>query len=741
MGAAGTGRVVVLQSIRSVGATTNPYLAQLLNGFSAVEGVESVGFTWRRALLGRWDVLHVHWPEVIFRRQGHSRTIAGMVLLALLLVRIRLTRRALVRTIHNTAPHERGLPGERWLLALLDRWTTERIALSDAVRLPDDVPTVVIPHGHYRDWYAEYPTSKEVRGRLLTIGLLRPYKGVECVLEVVRSSDAPLELHVVGRPATTKMAENLRRLAGDDPRIHLTLRHVDDSELVREICEAELVVLPYRTMQNSGVVLLALSLGRPVLVPDNPLNRALVSEVGPGWVRLFGARLTQPVLERAVVESRARAPGKPPDLSAREWPAATAAHLAVYREATAMARSGGRRSRSPGRSGLRIAMVGTRGVPARYGGFETCVEEVGRRLSERGHDVVVYCRRSDAKTDRHLGMRLVHLPAFRHRVLETLSHTGLSVAHLLLHRVDAVFLFNAANALWLPLLRVARLPVATHVDGLEWQRAKWGPAGRRYYKLAEGWAVRGSNALIADSRGIRDHYAKRFGASSELISYGAPVVDGRTDRLAELDLQAGRYHLVVARFEPENHVDMVVEGYVSSGARLPLVVVGSAPYADEYISRVHSLADERVRFLGAVWDQELLDQLYSGALTYLHGHSVGGTNPSLLRAIGAGAATTAFDVIFNREVLGDLGRYFTAPAAVALLVDDAEADPAACLDRGAALLIRARAYDWQVVAEAYEMLARRLSDRTVGPPRQGGRRAVSVAGSGPAAETEREESG
>ena len=130
----------------------------------------------------------------------------------------------------------------------------------------------------------------------------------------------------------------------------------------------------------------------------------------------------------------------------------------------------------------------------------------------------------------------------------------------------------------------------------------------------------------------------------------------------------GGFHLVVARFEPENHVDVIVDGYRKSAATLPLIVVGSAPYADEYTRKVHALADDRVRFLGGVWDQELLDQLYANSFTYLHGHSVGGTNPSLLRALGAGAATTAFDVVFNREVLGDSGLYFSGADDVARLV-------------------------------------------------------------------------
>jgi glycosyltransferase involved in cell wall biosynthesis len=372
---------------------------------------------------------------------------------------------------------------------------------------------------------------------------------------------------------------------------------------------------------------------------------------------------------------------------------------------------------TPKRAGLRIALVGTRGVPAHYGGFETCVEEVGRRLAERGHHVTVYCRSGNGAGKRvkdFAGMRLVHLPALRRRSLETLSHTGLSVAHLLARRADATIVFNAANAPWLPLLRLAKLPVATHMDGLEWKRAKWGPVGKRYYRWAEGFAVRFSNALIADAAGIRDYYRTTFDAATELISYGAPLLAPKEPtRLASVGLVSGQYHLVVARLEPENHVHTIVEGYVRSSARLPLVVVGSTPYGHEYNQKVQESADARVKFLGGVWDQELLDELYANALVYWHGHSVGGTNPSLLRAIGAGAATNAFDVNFNREVLGSAGRYFRNPDDVAQLAEESEAHPGRVRFRADHARQIATQYDWDVVADGYEALCYGLDSRTL----------------------------
>lgn len=371
---------------------------------------------------------------------------------------------------------------------------------------------------------------------------------------------------------------------------------------------------------------------------------------------------------------------------------------------------------------MRIVMLGTRGVPAAYGGFETAIEEIGRRLVAEGHEVTVYCRGAEGKPATHLGMRLVHLPAARKKALETLSHTFLSVMHLLFsrRRHDVAFVFNAANAVFLPVLKLRRLPVAVHVDGLEWQRSKWGTWGRRYYRGAESLSVRWADALIADAQGIADYYTEEFGATTELITYGAPILTSPAhDKLDAAGLTPRRYHLVVARFEPENHVLEIVRGYRRSGASLPLVVVGSAPYANEYISTIEAAAegDDRIQLLGGVWDQDMLDQLYANAASYLHGHSVGGTNPSLLRAMGAGTPVIAFDVVFNREVLGVDGRYFATPDDVASLVVDHEREwtdtPDAIAARGARIRDRAAAhYDWDDVTHSYATLAGGLMDRS-----------------------------
>lgn len=386
---------------------------------------------------------------------------------------------------------------------------------------------------------------------------------------------------------------------------------------------------------------------------------------------------------------------------------------------------------------LRIALMGTRGVPARYGGFETAIDEVGQRLVAQGHDVTVYCRTGNSGENpaprEYLGMTLVHLPAVRNKQLETLSHTFLSALHAVFRadRFDAAVVCNSANAFALPLLAAKRIPVAVHVDGLEWRRTKWGRVGRQYYRIAEALSVRWADALIADAYGIERYYDDEFGARTDGIAYGAPdLADVGDDLLHEVGVEKDSFHLVVARFEPENHVDLIIEGYLRSNAKLPLVVVGSTPYPSEHSARIDELAaqSDRVRLLGGVWDQRLLDQLYAGALTYLHGHSVGGTNPSLLRAMGAATATIAYDIVFNREVAGEFALYAGTPGEFAAAIDEAEADLGHTHGAGQQLAERARhRYSWDDVAEAYSRLCAHLAN---GASQRGlftGRRSVTSA--------------
>lgn len=363
---------------------------------------------------------------------------------------------------------------------------------------------------------------------------------------------------------------------------------------------------------------------------------------------------------------------------------------------------------------MRIAFVGTRGIPAAYGGFETAVEEIGSRLAERGHEVRVY-RRGRERPFCYKGISVVSLPAIRVKSLETLSHTALSVGHLLCHRVDAAVVMNVANAPLARILKRAAIPVALHLDGLEWMRGKWGPVGKMYYKKTEKWAAGAASELIADSGGIVSYYQDRYGVEPVFIPYGAgEPLPLDVAALHAIGLSPGRFHLSVARLEPENQVLEIIQGYVSSAARLPLVVVGDVPYRSNYKDRVLAAAagDSRVLWLGSVYEQSKLDSLYRGALSYIHGHSVGGTNPSLLRAMAAGSLPLVHGNVFNLEVVGPgSGVCWRGEKDLFQLIDRVEMDPSWVRTSRTETSGRLAHYSWDGVAEAYEGLCIGMASR------------------------------
>lgn len=357
--------------------------------------------------------------------------------------------------------------------------------------------------------------------------------------------------------------------------------------------------------------------------------------------------------------------------------------------------------------------MGTRGVPARYGGFETAVEEIGAGLSELGHEVTVYCRTSSAAGDFYRGMRRVTHPAVRRKALETLSHSALSTQHALRHRPDVAIVFNAANTPFLAVLRAAGVPTALHIDGHDGRRRKWQGLGRRYYSVATRAGLRLADQVIVDSQAMRLELLTGHGTDSVFIPYGASTSitspSATAAALSSTGLEPGGYHLLVARFEPENQVLEILHGYLSSACSLPLVVVGFSGFPSDYDERINQLSDPRLRMLGAVWDQQLLDALYAGAASYVHGHSVGGTNPSLLRAMVNGAPVVAYDCSYNRETTAGHALWFDRAHLAGDLMAKVEAD-----DNVAALGARGQErasihYVWSQVVADYDRLLHSLA--------------------------------
>ncbi|OMH31604.1 glycosyl transferase [Tersicoccus sp. Bi-70] len=335
--------VRVLASFPRPRPTTNPYIVMLAQALERTPGLELHYFSYRTALLGRYDVFHAHWPEILVDGHGPVKTAARQALFALLLGRFAITRTPVVRTVHNLALPEGLSPVQRILLLAFDHLTTHRIRLNTSTELPPGQTVSTIPHGHYRDWFAAHPGPAPVPGRFGYAGLIRRYKGTETLVQAFRDLDGEAwSLVVGGRPSSPELAGTLTEAAAQDPRISTRLAFLTDAELVDVVGSSQLVVLPYRHMHNSGGALTALSLNRPVLVPDNTVNRRLADEVGAPWVQLFDGELTAADLQRASSAVQGLGAGDRPDLTGRDWSGAGQAHLAAFREAIGL-RSGGTR--------------------------------------------------------------------------------------------------------------------------------------------------------------------------------------------------------------------------------------------------------------------------------------------------------------------------------------------------------------------------------------------------------------
>jgi glycosyltransferase involved in cell wall biosynthesis len=363
---------------------------------------------------------------------------------------------------------------------------------------------------------------------------------------------------------------------------------------------------------------------------------------------------------------------------------------------------------------VKLAIIGTRGIPAGYGGFETFAEECGAGLAARGHDVTVYCRSHYVRParERYRGVRLVVLPTLRFKHTDTVVHALLSTLHSLGGGYDAVLMCNAANAIFSAVPRLAGVPVALNVDGIERHRKKWSWPARAYYRLSERLATLLPNVIVTDARVIERYYAEEYGAGSVFISYGASAdrpPAGAT--LAGLGVASGEYFLYVSRLEPENNAHRVVAAFEKVRTQKKLLVVGDAPYARGYIAQLRSTPDARIVFPGAIYGLGYRE-LQAHAFCYVHATEVGGTHPALVEAMGVGGLVVCNDTPENREALGDAGLYsrIEDTAALAALLQDIEDAPDRYAHLRGAALERARAcYSWEAVVDRYEKLLRGLA--------------------------------
>ena len=362
---------------------------------------------------------------------------------------------------------------------------------------------------------------------------------------------------------------------------------------------------------------------------------------------------------------------------------------------------------------MRIGIVGARGMslPGRtFGGFETFITGLAPRLAARGHEVTVYARKYlyPKHPAEYQGVRLRWLPALEGKVLGTPTHTLLAMLDAAWRKFDAMLVVNPGNGLHCLVPRLlTRTRLAMNVDGVEWERGKWGHVGRWYFRAAARASTKICHVIVGDSQAIADLYRREFGSSAVFIPYAfEPREPGDASRVRRLGLEPRGYYLLVGRLIPENNIDFIVEEFASGASQRLLVVVGGTNYRSAFHRRLASFASRGVRFLGHIDDMELLWDLYGHAYAYVHGHSVGGTNPALLQAMATATCPVVFDVVFNREVVGDAGIPFTRqPGNLRAVVNSLDGDPTrvACLGQAARRRL-VEHYSWERVVPAYELV-------------------------------------
>jgi len=365
---------------------------------------------------------------------------------------------------------------------------------------------------------------------------------------------------------------------------------------------------------------------------------------------------------------------------------------------------------------MRIAMLGTRGIPASYSGFETCVEQLGQRLVERGHEVTVYCRSHHITYEgtHYKGMRLVKLPTIANKYLDTLAHSFLSSLHALPRRYDVGLYFIAGNSpvTWIP--RLVGTRTILNVDGLDWKREKWPSLAKKYIQVAEFLATKLPTIYLTDSRSVQGYYRDRFGHEPPYIPYGSEVeISPPGETLAHFGLEPRRYVLFVGRLVPENCAHHLVEAFRGLDTDLKCVIVGDAAYANEYIAGLKAAAerDSRVVLTGYVFG-EGYRELGSHAHIFVETSGVGGTHPALVEAMAFGNCVVVHDTPENLETIGGAGLAYDGRVGAESLREVLRAllaDPEAVETYRQQAAARARAsYSWEAVTDAYERLFYRL---------------------------------
>ncbi len=360
-------------------------------------------------------------------------------------------------------------------------------------------------------------------------------------------------------------------------------------------------------------------------------------------------------------------------------------------------------------------MLGLYGMPLEklhFTGFETGFGEIAPRLAAAGHEITIYCRGShypdDMRPREYKGVRLKYVPSPGGKNLSGLVSTLLASLHALAsRRYDLFFFVNVGMGHHAALCRIMGEKVVMNVNGLDWKRAKWGPFARFYFRSAARSAIRFCNRLVTDAEAMRKFYVDEFAKETSMIAYGAYVESSENpDVVRQFGVEPNDYYLIASRLIPENHADLIVLGFLESATSKKLVIAGGANYDSPFHRRLREIATDRVIFTGHINDQSVIKELHCNSFAYVHGHSVGGTNPSLLKAMGYGNCILALDTVFNREVLADSGLFFPKDQhALAELIHRVEGDPSLVAQLRSRGPVRIRAeYTWEKISDQYNQL-------------------------------------
>jgi glycosyltransferase involved in cell wall biosynthesis len=361
---------------------------------------------------------------------------------------------------------------------------------------------------------------------------------------------------------------------------------------------------------------------------------------------------------------------------------------------------------------MKIALMGTRGIPASYSGFETCVEQLGLRLVQRGHDVTVYCRSHHITYAEPLykGMKLVKLPTIANKYLDTMVHSFISSLHAIPQRFDIALYFIAGNSPVTWMLRPFGVKTILNVDGLDWKREKWPTIAKKYIQFAEYLATILPTAYLTDSKIVQGYYRDRFQNEPPYIPYGSEVEllpPGET--LAKYGLESGKYVLFVGRLVPENCAHHLVEAFRQINTDLKCVIVGDAAYAEDYIASLKAKAagDSRIIFTGYVFGKGY-HELGSNASIFVETSGVGGTHPALVEAMAHGSCIITHNTPENLETIGDAGFAYNGKQGaddLRTVLNTLLADPNQVAAYAQKAQQRAQTvYTWESVTDAYEQM-------------------------------------